>query len=371
MEPRPGIYQLASFNAVLILETGGENDEVERRIRELLGVHTNNTTARLEEADVHGVRVYRLVDSRVPTWATVQWAAVGRHYIVGVGDGAVARVLATLTNPAERLTADEWHAWAFRACGGRRQFMNWMIDFRELSARLGGEVGRRTNEVLSALGLGGVERSAWGVSQDGRAVSVIAAERSGGENRVIPVSDPARAEPATLSAVPPGATSFMVVRADVPLLLTRIAKAYVATQSAVVQQRMRVWWERIQSESGVSAADDLLAQLGGVIVIHDHPPHPWGIPFARTILLQIRGDASRVRVAVDALLGKWQTALRGTDADPERPHFGPQLHRTEDGVWTFQYGVVSLLGIAVTDRWIVISYSPAATQANSAFLRSQ
>lgn len=370
MESRPGVYQLASFKAVLILETGGANEEVERRIRELLGVHTNNTTARLEEDDVHGVRVYRLVDARVPAWATVQWAAVGRHYVVGVGDGAVARVLNARNNPAERLFADEWHAWAFRACGGRRQFMNWMIDFRELSARLGGEVGRRTDEVLAALGLGGVERSAWGVSQDGRAVSVVTAGRTGGENRVMSVSDPARAEPATLSAVPPGATNFMVIRADVPSLLTRIARAYVSTQSAVVQERMQVWWERIQRESGVSADDDLLTQLGGVIVIHDDPQHPWGVPFARTILLQVRGDASRVRVAVDALLGKWQTALRGTDAEPERPRFGPQLHRTDDGVWTFQYGVVSLLGIAVADRWVVVSYSPAAAQANVAHLTS-
>jgi hypothetical protein len=134
---------------------------------------------------------------------------------------------------------------------------------------------------------------------------------------------------------------------------------------------MRVWWDRIQGESGVSAEEDLLAQLGGVIVIHDDPPHPWGIPFARTILLQIRGDASRVRVATDALLGKWQEALRGTGAEPQRPAFGPQLHRTEDGVWTFQYGVVSLLGLAVTDRWIVISYSPAAAQATVVYLRTR
>lgn len=369
-EIAPAVYRLASFKAVLILETGGNNAEIEQRIRELLGLHTNSNTARLEEDDVYGVRVYRLVDGRVPAWATVQWAAVGRFYVIGVGDDAVAQVIATTRDPKLRLTTSDWHAWAFRSCGGKRQFMTWMIDIRELSARLGGEVGRRTAEVLGALGMGGVERTLWGVSQDGRAVRVLAADRRNGENRVIAISDPARAAPETLAAIPPGATSFIIVRSNVASVLRRVASAYVLSQAPTTQELIVDWWNRIQKEAGISADADLLAQLGDVIVVHDDPPHPWHIPFARTILLQITGDASRVRAATDALLGKWQAALRGSDDDPNRTAFGPQLRRTEDGVWTIQYGVLSLLGVAVQDRWIVISYSPVAAQTNVEYLRS-
>lgn len=364
------VYRLASLRAVLILQTGGDNEAVERHIRAILSSQTNSDISRLAQVSYEGVTVHRLVDSRVPTWAVVEWAAFGDFYIVGVGDGALRQVLGTAKVESSRLSSDNWFEWAYSECRGPQANVMWLVRFGPLRSRLSRVIRGRPEKVIEALGAAGVEQSFWSIGRTGRAITAYCAQRVAGRDHVMRISDPAATAPDVLAAVPPEAPTFAVIEGDLRQWIRRLSRAYLASQAVVTAERIRTWWSDVQDRLGIDVETELLGQLGRHLVIHTYPEHPWRVPLLCTLFLEIKGDAAKVRHCIDQLMGAWQQALAG-GAQNGQIHFGPQLRRSDDGIWYLEFGALILFGLAVEDQWIIVSYSPQATLKNVMFLRDR
>ncbi len=71
-----------------------------------------------------------------------------------------------------------------------------------------------------------------------------------------------------------------------------------------------------------------------------------------------------VRAALGALLSAAQAYLADLVSESPTAGFVPQLVRRDDGIWLVQAGIFIGPALAVTDRWIVLSFSPTAVRAN-------
>jgi len=96
------------------------------------------------------------------------------------------------------------------------------------------------------------------------------------------------------------------------------------------------------------------------VVVHDYPPHALRLPPAWTILAGVDGDSGKLRANLDRLLEVARKELQNGGS--------MRLRRDDDGVW---YLYVGLNGpaLAVTDRWLLVSFSPEAVRQNIAFLQ--
>jgi hypothetical protein len=137
----------------------------------------------------------------------------------------------------------------------------------------------------------------------------------------------------------------------------------MAAKRPTKQERLREFWAEVEREADISIERDLLAQLGPQIVIHNFPRHPLNIPVARTVVAEITGSAIAVRTVVDRLLRRFARDLAGSESG----WASLQCHQAPDGVWYLQAGVYGP-AVAVTDQWLVISFSPAAVRQNVTFL---
>ena len=192
----------------------------------------------------------------------------------------------------------------------------------------------KPEQVLAGLGLGDVERGLWtiGVSgdSDGRAVEAYAFLRDADGDELVPICGlPDTGVRRIEVPIPPKASRYAVIRYSPRRLVLQVRDAYLASRSPSAQRNLREMWTRVEAEADVSVDRDLLMQLGPRLVIHEYPPHP--------------------------LVPDW-TSLR--------------LEHASDGVWYLQAGLYGP-ALAVTDRWVIISYSPVAVRQNIAFLEAR
>ena len=101
------------------------------------------------------------------------------------------------------------------------------------------------------------------------------------------------------------------------------------------------------------------------MIVHDFPHHPLGLPLLWTVLVEIDGSAESVRTALDRLLAH----VYKTIEDRSGPAGLTRLERDDDGVWYVRFGLYGP-ALAVTDRWVVISYSPQAVRENVEYLEA-
>jgi len=359
-----GGYRLAGLQAALIVQTGSDVAAIEARIQHLLNTYANSQVAKCEPVERGGSTWYRLVDQRLPDWAELAWGKVGDCYVVALGTGAFERVAGTIRAKESCVSRDAWFRAAYDRCGGPESWIAWSFRFDRIREHLQPVMAGRPSAVLDALSLGNVDRGLWAVGLRDRAVlaacvleSADSAEDDRGgspKDRYVQICRPA--ESAELAAViPPQATEYAVVHYRPRNAVLRARDAYLASRSPSARASLRSLWSRVETETGVSVDRDLLAQLGDRIVIHNDPPHPLGVPLLRTVLVEITGSPIAVRTSMDRLLSRLAEYLNR----PEAAWSSLKLHRDPDGVWYFQAGLYGP-ALAVTDRWLVISYSPVA-----------
>jgi hypothetical protein len=178
-------------------------------------------------------------------------------------------------------------------------------------------------------------------------------------------ADPDNRDPHLLAAIPPDAR-YAIFDVPVERLLARFVHGLLALQGAKARANIERIWAEAQDQYGFDAQGGLLAHMGERIVLHNDPPHPLHLPLAMTVLIEIRDEPATVRQTVETLCGAWRTVLDEAAAKGGAPP--PfRLQRDEDGVWYLRYGLAGpdWLGLAgpawiVTDRYIILSWSPAA-----------
>ncbi len=375
----PEGYRLAHMQVAVVLATGGEHGPVVDRIRRMLATYTDKQFGKIEVTDRDGSRSYRLTDARLPVWATWEWGPLGDGYVIGLGRGAFDRVAKTYMRPSTSIERDPWFVNARRRCRGQGAMIEWLVNYQGIHERLEPVVKGRPEQVLEALGAGELQRGLAAVRMEGRYLVCYIMNHFDAGDQFVPLSHPKNLPEDQLSAVPPGA-NCAIMQLDLIDWACRLRDAYLASQTAKEREEWHQWLTDFQRRTGVHVRSQLLDRLGRHLIIHDWPAHPLRLPLTFTLMVEI-DDPAPVQDAIDAMMGAWQewlawwrrTAMQPSTTGPAgttrparrrtRGQFRPTIGREPDGMWYIQAGVVRP-AIAVSDRYIVISWSPEAVRAN-------
>ena len=400
----PEGYRLAHMQVAVVLATHGQHDDVVERIRRMLTTHTDKQFGKMQITPRDGARSYRLTDSRLPGWATWEWGPLGDCYVIGLGTGAFDRIAETFADPTRSIAQDPWFANARRRCRGQGAMIEWLVNYQGIRKRLEPVVKGRPEQVLEALGAGKLERGLTALRMEGRFLTCYIMHHYPEGDDFIPLSDPRNVPKEHLAAVPKD-VGCAIIQRDLADWICRLRDAYLASQTEKERAQWQEWFAELERRYGIDVRAQLLDRLGQHLIIHNWPAHPAKLPLTFTLMLEI-DDAAPVQDAIDAMMGAWQewqrnptgwssrrragSATRSTStrrqattavattapAAPKRPTTRPRTRgllrpgvgREPDGIWYLYAGVVRP-AIAVTDGYIVISWSPKAVRANLERLR--
>ncbi len=359
-----GGFRLGGLGAGLIVVTGGDHLRIERQIQALLNLHADRETARLTQRDANGMTVYTLADRRWPEWAVVEWGAVQDCYLITLGAGVFDRLASSVKDPHKGLAAEAWFGQAHQRCRGPAARWEWYLDFQAVLARLVPAMGDQPRKVLAALGLGDVARGLWTVGLVGRTVDAACVLDVAGREHYLPISLTGEAARPFDPLIPPTEPNGTILDARPREMVPRACRAYLAARSPYVRERLTERWAALEAELGIHAETDILDHLGRHAILHNFPQHPLRLPVFVTIMIEIENSPDTVRTALDRLLRRAQEYLTSPSEQPGLL----RLNRDADGVWYLQYGIYGP-ALVVTDRWIVLSYSPQAVRQNVQYLQ--
>jgi len=359
-QPKPETYRLDQLKLALIIHSKGENDAITTHLRRMLSRYTNNSVAILEDVSIGSDKFQRLVDSRAAQWGVIGFGPLDEFYVVTLGREAHEKVIAAYRGETRSLAQDAWFMSAHRQTGGPDANIEWFVNFEQFRSRLGEVMKGRPEAVIQELGFAQVQRTLWAARPMGAARAWFGMYLEPKGDRLVKLSDPATFPPERKAVIPPGAT-HAIMHLDVARFATTIGRAYLAGRSPKNAQALRQGYQELQQKLGLDVSADLLAHLGPHVIIHDYPPHPLNVPLLRSFLIEI-DDPQRVRAAVDALLAEWDAHFVRQAQGVENPLILPRVLRDPDGIWYLQVGIVGP-AVAVTDRYAVASWSPAAVRA--------
>ena len=357
-----GGHQLAGLRAAVVMAPAGGRADLQRRIQHLLNTYTNRDESQLVPRQIGSESVFELRDKRLPEWATLTWGPVGDLYVIAFGENTYSRMIESVKDASGSLAAGTWFTPAFLQAGGTHASFVSYVHFdalrRGADPLLAGKIAR----VQEALRLGGVERGLWTFRYAGRALEAHGFLRRNGRDERPVIAGRRIFNQINGSVIPDEARRYAVIDGNPGSLFRGIREAYLAARSPAAGHKVRAFWGRVEAESGVSFERDLFSPLGHAVVIHDYPPHPLRIPLARTVVFRIDGDAGTLRARVDRLFDFISREYLNTG--------WLRLGHAPDGIWYLQFGLLGP-GVAVTDQWVVVSFSPEAVRQNVAMLSPQ
>lgn len=354
-----GGHELAGLRAALVCHTQGCNERLERRIQHLLSTYTNHEDTDLSIRAGPQGSVFTLRDRRLPSWLSFSWGPFGEYYVVGVGDGTYERATATITRRAQSLAYDSWFQRAFTRADGAQGSVAWYLGFDGLSRQGDALFVEKVTRVQAALRMKHVERGLWTVRFADRALEIKGVRRREGVDEVTPIAGRRFLARFNDRIIPDEAGGYAVIDCEPRTVLKGICEAYLAARSPHNQAKSRELWDRLAAGAGVSIHEDIMSQLGSPVVIHDYPHHALRLPLAWTIFVRISGDSGLLRDGIDRWLENVRKEYAGVGLF--------QLRHDEDGVWYIQYGLMGP-ALLVTDKWLIVSFSPQAVRQNLEFL---
>jgi hypothetical protein len=364
-----GGHRLAQMQAAIVFDVGDDHTLIVQRIRQLLATYTNAELSRLEQLPSDEGTRYRLVDSRLPEWAVLEWGPLGRQFMVSIGEGAFDRMLAVRRGAVPAMAGDSWYVSACRLARIQGAFIECVLAATRLRLRLDEAVKGRPAEVLHAIGADKLDRGLLIVSADPRVVRAHAILSIEGFDHDIVLSEvPPPGDPAA-AAIPPQAHRYGFLCHPVADLIRGLCGGYLASQGEATAGVYRDGWAKIETEYGFNAERDWYAHLGNRLIVHDYPRHPLHVPLLWTFLIETDGAETDVRRALDAMMAAARAGLARRAAEDPGTGIAPQIRQTKDGIWFVQLGLAGP-AVTVTGRWIVLSFSPEAVRENLPFLRS-
>lgn len=349
-----GGHQLAELSGALLLKTDGRNDAVHQRIQHLLNTYTNSDRTELGRAERQGTVVFTMRDQRLPDWFCVEWGALGSLYVVALGDGAFDRIAQAAGRRETRLSEEAWFLAAIQKLGDARTDALLYLQSSAIATVGDAALSNKIARVHDALGMKSVERSLWRFGRRRRAVELTALLHRGKEDERVTIAG-ALAGDVESAVVPAEADTYTAIQVRPGGLLGAVSQAYLASRSAGAQERIRRFWRQVEEGAGVDIQDDLLRHLCAPILIHDYPDHPLKLPLNITIAAPVCGDAKELRSHLDRLCRTVANMI------PEESWL--TVKQDTDGIWYLSFGLAGP-AVAVTERFLVISYSPRAVRAN-------
>ncbi len=354
-----GGHRLAGLRAAVVIAPGDGRADLQQRIQHLLNTYTNRDETLLVPRSNGAEVVFDLRDKRLPDWATLTWGPVGDLYVIAFGEDTFSRITETVNDVSGSLAAGIWFAPAFLQADGTHASFVGYVHFDALRHGADPLLARKIERVRTALRRGDVERGLWTFRYAGRALEAGGVLRRKGTDERPVIAGRRLLNRVTGSVIPNGARRYAVIDCSPHTLFRAVCEAYLAARSPAAGQKIRAFWRKVEAESGVSFDRDLFSPLGHAVVIHDYPPHPLRIPVARTVLFQIEGDAKALRDRVDHLFDFISREYLNAG--------WLRLEHDPDGIWYLQFGFLGP-ALAITDQWVVVSFSPEAVRQNVAIL---
>lgn len=346
-----------------ILQTGPDNLEIPQLIQHFLNRYTNEQSGRLETISILDYPFHRLTDSSLPSWMVWEWGQVDDLFIVSLGVGSSERIVASLLGREPNLSQDEWFTTGHQQARGAAADFEIYLDVASLQKRLGEAAQDRFYAVVDSLGIKTSQKSIWTIGSVGPAHSCYAYHRREGVDRLVPISAPDLYRDEHKKLIPAEATGYAILNADAAEVLRRIRSCYLAAQRLEKRFALIRAWDELAEARDIDFEQDVLAQLGGHIIIHNYPQHPLRLPLMWTILIEIDGDSRKVLRAIHETLNHFSARLELAAARKKSLALAPLLHKSSDGIWYLQYGIYGP-AVAVTEHWLAISYSPEALRVN-------
>ena len=350
-----GGHELDRLTAALLIRIGESSEAVERRIQHLLNVYTNTSESNLTVQTEHGGKRYILRDGRLPDWAVLSWGRLNDIYLITIGEGAFERIERAYGDHNASLLANQWFTSAFLRANGSKAVFTCFVEVDRLRTGSGPAFAKKVESVRNALGLADVVRGLWTTWRSERSLEIRAFLNRQDQDVLVEIAGERHLARLGGQVLPAEATRFAVFNGRAGDVTRRIGDAYLASCGPESQAESRTFWGGIESRSKVSFDRDLFDHLGSPFIIHDDPPHPLRLPFARTILVRVDGDAAALRRSIDGLL----SSIQKTFLDDSWYKLG----RDDDGMWSLQLGVLAP-AMMVTDDWLVVSHSPFAVRKN-------
>lgn len=351
-------HRISSLRAALVMRTRGNNKPMEKRIQHLLGSYANQSESTLDSLQVEEYTVHRLVDRRLAEWLVLCWASVGEYFIVAIGEESMRQVIDVIRSKSGSIWQDSGFREGVSALAAQNALITVHLRFdavRKASAPLGGKLSK----MQAALGMPGCEQGVWAAGYSGRSLEIRQWLRTGGKGSLAVIAGAEFLSDGSKVAPPEAARTYAAIGVEPPVWFERIRSATLAARSRKNVAESRAYWGEVEQSAGLRFAD-FFSRLGGPIVVHDFPEHALRLPPAWTIVVPIKGDAPLVRKDVDAILSYWQKQLEGGL---------PGLSRSDDGIWFLKVGLEGP-AMTVTDRQLVISFSPHAVRQNIELLKA-
>lgn len=370
-EIRADVFRLNRMQAALIIANRGIEVAIERRIRDLLATYTDPQQSTIVPRRIAGVRYHRLSEERLPDWAVTEWGQVGDYFLVAFGQGAFERMVAVMQGREAALADDPWFRQAHARAQGSTCGIEIYADLLRIRERLEEEAKDRPGDVLRALHLHEAEKLVWTTGHDERAIrSVVVGRGLNGNDYFFILAGRENAPPEVARQIPKAAESYLVLRMPIGQVFDECRKGYMQSQSHGQRRAVRELWARLQNDYAFDSQANLLDQLGDHVIVHTFPAHPLRLPVFCTIWVQIAGDHGKVAHTVDRMMTAWQDALNRVDPITTLPTYrppafrlSPQVRREPDGLWSLHLGFIHP-AVAVTDGWLIISWSPDAVRDN-------
>ncbi len=350
--------RLERLRGVVILRCQQDGRAVIEQLNRLVGRYTNAEVALLEKREASGFPYQRLTDERLPGWAVWEWGRIADFFVVGFGNGSFERVAATYNGESPALTSHEWYRAASRRLDGEQTLAACYLALARLREELGPAAEGRYARVMAALQADRTAYDLWTIGLNDRALTWYRCYRRDREDVVRRYSDPPSYPQRHREIIPPSARHHAIIKVPTRWLVDNLPKAWVAARSEGQAQTWSRVWTRLEQETGIDLDGNLISHLGEHVVLFDYPPHPLRVPFALTIAFEI-DDREPVEAAVDAILSAWSRYLDERARRSRTPLLRVKVRHARDGVWYLQAGILGP-ALKVTDRYIVLSWSPQA-----------
>ncbi len=349
-------HRLGDLQGAIVLRTMGRNGRIERRIQHLLASYTNAAESRLESFELDGATFHRLHDRRLADWLMPTWGAMGDHFMIAIGRESAESIARTMKESSASLSADRWFREGVSRLAAADALLTVYVQFDRLRRSADKVLARKTDGVLDAIGLSNSERTLWALGYAGKSLEIRQWSRGGAKDTALVLAGASLLEAEGAPPVPEAASAFAAIGFDPKTLVGRSGDAWLSARSPKNAQRSRDYWHDIETRGDFRFSTDFFDLLGGPIVIHDFPRHPLRLPPAWTIVAPIRGDADRVRKSLDGLMNAWKQDLESSESRL-------LLRRDDDGVWCLVIGIDGP-AVTVSDRFVLISFSPLAVREN-------
>jgi hypothetical protein len=344
-------HHVSELRAALVMRTQGNNKAIEKRIQHLLDSYTNQSESTLDSLQIEEHTVHRLKDRRLADWVVPCWASVGDYFVVAIGEESMKAVIAAVQSKIDTIWQDPSFREGVEALSAQNALITVYSRFDEIrkKSRL---LGAKLQRVQAALAMPDCEQGVWAAGYSGRSMEIRQWLRSGDKGMSAVIAGGEILGHPAKDALPEGAQTFAAIGIEPSEWFERFRNAYLAARSRKNAAESRAYWGEVERSAGLHFAV-FFSRLGGPILIHDFPEHALRMPPAWTLVVPV-ADSQLVRRDVDAILSFWQKELEGQACG---------LVHTTDGIWFLKVGLEGP-ALTVTDRHLLISFSPYAVRQN-------